>query len=189
MYPILISFLKAEMGLYCKRIDEKKSSNTRGAGGNQWLHPDIVAMETIDKNYNPFIKTCIKHGGGKRVLLKSFEVKKDLTKSNVRKNFFQTVSNSSWANEGYLVATSISDKTVENELRMLSSLHGIGVIILDVNNPNESEIMLPAKLRDEVDWQSINRILEENGDFKDYIDLVANYYQTGRIREKDWDLK
>ena len=44
------------------------------------------------------------------------------------------MSNSSWANEGYLVATSISTSEVEEELRMLSALHGIGVILLIPEN-------------------------------------------------------
>ncbi len=55
------------------------------------------------------------------------------------------MSNSSWANEGYLVATSISTNEVEEELRMLSAFHGIGVILLNPENPTESEILFPAQ--------------------------------------------
>ena len=188
LYPILIEYLKSELKLYCQRIDEKRSKNSKGIGGNQWLHPDIVAMQPIDKEWNELIRNCIKQGAGQSVRLWSFEVKKELNSTNVRKSFFQAVSNSSWANEGYLVATSISDNNVEQELRMLSSLHGIGVILLNLENPSESEIMLPSKTKSEIDWQSVNRILVENADFKDYIELVSTYYQTGRIRAKDWNL-
>ena len=117
----------------------------------------------------------------------SFEVKKELNTSNARKSFFQAVSNSSWANEGYLVATSISDGNTEKELRMLSALHGIGVILLNPENPSESEMILPARSRSDVDWESTNRILTENEDFRDYIELVSTYYQTGRLRAKDWN--
>ncbi len=127
------------------RIDEKRSKNSYGAGGNSWLHPDIVAMETIDKKWHKLVKSCIKYGNGQSVRLWSFEVKKELDSSNVRKSFFQAVSNSSWANEGYLVATKISNDKVEQELRMLSALHGIGIIILDIKRPLKSEILLPAK--------------------------------------------
>lgn len=187
LYPILVGYLKSELNLYCQRIDEKRSKNSRGSGGNQWLHPDIVAMQPVDKEWNELIRSCVKQGAGQRVRLWSFEVKKELTGSNARKSFFQAVSNSSWANEGYLVATSISDSNVEQELRMLSALHGIGVILLNPENPSESEMMLPAKSRAEVDWQSVNRILVENVDFKDYIELVSTYYQTGRVRARDWN--
>jgi len=60
---------------------------------------------------------------------------------------------------------------------MLSALHGIGVILLNPENPSESEMMLPSRSRSEVDWESVNRILVENKDFKDYIELVSMYYQ------------
>lgn len=187
LYPILIDYLKSEHGLYCQRINEKRSRNQRGSGGNQWLHPDIVAMQTVDKEWNELVRSCVQQGAGQSVRLWSFEVKKEITNSNVRKSFFQAVSNSSWANEGYLVATSISDNTVEQELRMLSALHGIGVILLNPENPSESEMTLPARARAEVDWQSVNRIVVENPDFKDYIELVSTYYQTGRVRNQDWN--
>lgn len=144
-------------------------------------------MQTVDKEWNELIRNCVKQGTGQSVRLWSFEVKKELNSSNVRKSFFQTVSNSSWANESYLVATTISDANVEQELRMLSALHGVGIILLNVENPTESEMMLPSKARTEIDWQSVNRILVENPDFKDYIELVSTYYQTGRVRAKDWN--
>lgn len=187
LYPILINYLKSEHHLYCLRIDEKTSKNNRGNGGNQWLHPDIVAMEPVAQDWHVHVKTCVQEGGGQSVRLWSFEVKKELTMGNVRKSFFQAVSNSSWANEGYLVATSIADHRVEQELRMLSALHGIGVILLSTDNPSESDLLLPAQKRSTIDWQSVNRIVEENKDFRDFTDLVANYYQAGRIRAKDWN--
>lgn len=187
LYPILMDYLKSEHQLYCLRIDEKRSKNNLGSGGNQWLHPDIVAMEPVAQQWHQYVKSCVLQGGGQSVRLWSFEVKKTLTMGNVRKCFFQAVSNSSWASEGYLVAMSIADSRVEQELRMLSALHGIGVILLSVNNPSESELLLPAKKRPEIDWQSVNRIVEENADFKDFTDLVSNYYQTGRVRSKDWN--
>ena len=187
LYPILIEFLSKELQLLSLRIDEKRSSNLRGTNGNQWLHPDIVAMQPLDKKWHELVKTCVKHGSGQNVRLWSFEVKRELNSSNVRSSFFQAVSNSSWANEGYLVATTISTSEVEEELRMLSALHGIGVILLFPENPTESEIFLPAHRKSEVDWQSINRILNENTDFKNFIELVSIYYQTGRIRLQDWN--
>lgn len=187
LYPILIDYLRSELNLYCQRIDEKRSQNSRGSGGNQWLHPDIVAMQTVDKEWHELIRNCVKLSGGQAVRLWSFEVKKELTISNVRMSFFQAVSNSSWANEGYLVATSISGNNVEKELRMLSALHGIGVILLNPENPTESEMILPARARGEVDWESANRILVENSDFRNYIDLVSTYYETGRMRSGDWN--
>lgn len=187
LYPVLMDYLKSELHLCCLRIRESRSRNTRGAGGNKWLHPDIVAMQPLDRGWDDLVRTCVQKSGSKSVRLWSFEVKKELTASNVRECFFQAVSNSSWANEGYLVTTSIaSGMGVEQELRMLSALHGIGVIILAPDNPSESEIFLPAISKPETDWQSINRLLVENGDFKEFVEQVTAYFQTGRLRERDW---
>ncbi len=69
----------------------------------------------------------------------------------------------------------------------LSALHGIGGILLNSENPSESEILLPAIAKPEIGWQSVNRIVVENEDFKDFVELVSTYYQTGRIRSKDWN--
>lgn len=188
LYPILIEYLANELHLNCLRIDEKKSSNRRGTNGNQWLHPDLVAMQALDQHWNNSIRTCVKLGSGQNVLLWSFEVKKTIDTSNLRSSFFQAVSNSSWANEGYLVAASIApSSTLMEELKMLSTLHGIGFILLNTENPSESDILLPARRKQNVDWQSVNRIVVENADFKNFIDLVSMYYQTGQIRPKEWN--
>ena len=40
---------------------------------------------------------------------------------------------------------------------------------------------MQRKEHPEIDRQSVNRIVKENADFKDFIDLVSNYYQTGRV--------
>tara|TARA_Y100000588_G_C13543868_1_gene623176 strand:- start:8 stop:352 length:345 start_codon:yes stop_codon:yes gene_type:complete len=111
-----------------------------------------------------------------------------VNRSNVREVFFQTVSNSSWANFGYLVASEIQGSETLRELGILSSLHGIGFIRLDIENPSESQIMIPAKEKTKIDWDTANRLAEENKDFLKYIKLIRQFYQTGDIRKSDWDL-
>lgn len=187
LYPQLMQFLSDELKLYCLRIDEKRSKNNRGSKGNHWLHPDIVAMQALDKQWHHDIRQCVKLGSGQNVALWSFEVKRELNGNNVRESFFQAVSNSSWANEGYLVTTAIVGEHTEEELRILSALHGIGVMILNLDDLSESEILLPAKRKTEIDWKSANRIVEQNADFQDFIEYVAIYYQTGKIVEQNWN--
>lgn len=109
LYPILIDYLSQEEGLLCRRIDEKRSSNNKGLGGNHWLYPDIVALEPLDKEWDDVVQNCVRHSEGRLTRLWSFEVKKQLNRSNVRECFFQAVSNSSWAHFGYLVATEINE--------------------------------------------------------------------------------
>ncbi|WP_375748389.1 COG2958 family protein [Vibrio sp. HN007] len=186
LYPMLIEYLSKDLGLFCQRIDERKSKNTHGSGGNHWLHPDIVALEPLDQGWDEIVRTCVRSGNHSSTRLWSFEVKKHLTKGNVRKYFFQAVSNSSWANFGYLVATGLN-ADVEAELQMLSSLHGIGVLILDTESLFDSQIMIPAKERNGVDWQSANRIVLENSDFHHYIEQVGIYNQTGRLITSAWN--
>jgi len=186
LYPLLIEFLHKELKLYCQRIDEKTSSNSHGSGGNHWLHPDIVALEPLDQHWDEIVKDCVRHGNDSAIRLWSFEVKKQLTKSNVRQHFFQAVSNSTWANVGYLVATGLNND-VESELQMLASLHGIGVLILNTDSLYDSQILIPARERTAIDWQSVNRIISENNDFKRFIKQVGIYCQTGHIEKSVWN--
>lgn len=187
LYPFLIHYLSSEQKLFCMRIDEKRSSNKYGVNANKWLHPDIVAMQPIAKDWNELVRTCVLKGDGQSVRLWSFEVKKGLTRANVREYYFQAVSNSTWANEGYLVCTAIAGDGTEDELRMLAALHGIGVIVLNVADLAESEMLIPARSKQDIDWQTVNRLVVENGDMRDFIDLVSNYYETGRLRARDWN--
>ncbi|MXR68836.1 HrgA protein [Shewanella sp. JBTF-M18] len=186
LYPLLIEYLSKDLGLYCQRIDERKSKNSHGNGGNHWLHPDVVALEPLDRGWDEIVRSCVRSGNHSSVRLWSFEVKKHLTKGNVRKYFFQAVSNSSWANFGYLVATGLNSD-VESELQMLSSLHGIGVLILDTESLFDSQILIPAQEKSNVDWQSANRIVTENSDFHHYIEQVGIYNQMGRLVKSAWN--
>ena len=189
LYPILSEFLWSEFEIYSKHIDEKRFRNSRGAGGNKWLHPDLVGMEVLSGDWHREIKDCVQQYADKKTKLWSFRIKILINRSNVREVFFQAVSNSSWANFGYLVGSEIEGAGTLKELRMLTSLHGIGFIRLDTENASESQIMIPAKERNEIDWDTTNRLTEENKDFLEYIKLIRQFYQTGEIRQSDWDMR
>lgn len=189
LYPLLCRYLHAEFGLYPKRIDEKRASNRRGPNGNRWLFPDLVAMEDLGSDWHTDIRECVRAYGDPRCRLWSFEVKLKLNHSNVREAWFQTVSNSSWPNYGYLVTAEIEGTDTEKELRLLAAAHGIGVIVLDIEDPTEgSEIRIPARERGEVDWDGCNRLAEENADFREFIHLVRQFHQTDDVKPRDWDL-
>jgi uncharacterized protein len=188
LYPLLSIFIHSQQSVFPKRIDDRVSSNSRGPNGNRWLFPDVVGMEDFGVDWTEAIKKCVREYGDRRVRLWSFEVKILLNRSNVREAWFQTVSNSSWANFGYLVACEIATDAIK-ELRMLSAAHGIGVIRLDADNPAESEIIIPAREKNEVDWDTCNRLVEENRDFKGFVDSIRHFHQTGDIKESDWDIR
>ena len=191
LYEKLSEFLLYELKVHSMRIDDRRASKQGGAGFNRWLFPDIVGMEDIGYEWDDKIKTCVKEYFSTRAKLWSFEVKLKISHSNIRQCFFQAISNSSWANFGYLVAAEIEgdgEKTIK-ELRMLSRLHGIGFIKLDKESPVEkSHIMIPALQKDNINWDIANRLLEENPDFRSYIDKIRIFHQTGEIQKDSWDV-
>ncbi len=187
MYPLLAGYLLAEFGVFSKRIDEKRSSNKRGPNGNRWLYPDMVGMEDLGADWHQEVRDCVNQYSDKRTKLWSFEAKLLINRSNVRECFFQAVSNSSWANFGYLVAAEIEGQDTLKELRMLSAAHGIGILKLDAENPAESQVLIPARENTEIDWDTANRLAVENSDFLTYLKLVKQFYQTGEARTVDWE--
>jgi len=187
LYPLLSQYLLSELNVYSKRIDERRSKNNRGLNGNKWLYPDVVGMENLSEEWHEEVKKFVQVQGDKKTKLWSFEVKILINRSNVREVFFQAVSNSSWANLGYLVANDITGMDTIKELRMLSVLHGIGVIQLNSEEPSESQMLIPARERTDADWNNVNRLLEENSDFHNYIEAVREFYQTGNVQRHFWD--
>ena len=186
LYPIAGQFL-FQMAVSTMRIDEKKGSNARGLRGNHWLYPDLVGMQDLTRGWDRELRECVSETGDARTLLWSLECKKHLNRSNVRESYFQTVSNSSWANFGYLAAAEIEGDETMRELRMLSGIHGIGIIQLDIADPSESQILIPSRERNRIDWSTCNRLVEENNDFKRFIRKVRQFYQTGDLPGQ-WDL-
>ena len=188
LYPIVSNYLRSELFIYSKRIEDSRSSNRQGPKGNRWLFPDLVGMEDLTADWHTEIKGAVKEYADKKTKLWSFEVKLLLNRSNLRESFFQAVSNSSWANYGYLVAAEVEGADTMKEMRMLFSLHGIGLIQIDPENPTESQILIPAKEKPEIDWATCDRLARENRDFLQFIKLIRQFHQTGDPRPRDWDI-
>jgi hypothetical protein len=187
LYPLLCNYLHSEWQLYPKRIDEKRSSNRNGPNGNKWLFPDLVALEDLGREWDREIRACVQQVGAKRARLWSFEVKLLINRANVREVWFQAVSNSSWANLGYLVAADIQESAMK-ELRLLAASYGIGLIRLDANDPSESEVLIPARERPDIDWDACNRLAQENSDFQNVVSWVRQFHQTDNASVGGWDL-
>lgn len=181
LYGPLTAFVASEFGARAIRIDEATASNRRGPGGNKWLYPDVVALEALTAGFNREVLEAIRQSGDRRARLWSFEVKRLLNRSNVRESYFQAVSNSSWANFGYLVSAEIEGAETLKEIRMLYAVHGIGLIQLDYANPMESVIQIPARERSGVEWSMCSRLADENSDFAKFMKRVRQFYQTGDL--------
>lgn len=104
--------------------------------------------------------------------------------SYLREFYFQAVSNSSWAHEGYLVALEIDeDESFQAELKRLNNAFGIGVIRLNAENVSQSEVLLNAKQNTNLDWDTIDR-LSENPDFKQFIKDIKDDAYVGKIKSQ-----
>lgn len=186
LHPLLVKAVYAHphFKCYCKTIFHEASVKKK-KGYNKWLHPDIVGIYFPFKDYiseTRKLQEAFKIGAFK---LFSFELKIDITFQNLREYYFQAVSNSSWANEGYLVTLNIEDDPdLKDELRRLNNSFGIGVIQLDAEDIESSEIILPAKEKTLLDWETINRLAEDNTDFKNFIEYLLDDIKVGKVRSK-----
>ncbi len=181
LYPPAVNFLAAEYSVHAFRIDERKSSNAGSSGSNRWLYPDVVGIQSLAQGLNAEVAEAIRASTDRKAKLWSVEVKVLLNRSNVREAYYQAVSNSSWANLGYLAATQIEGAGTLDELRILFGMHGIGLIKLDRENPAESEILIPARERQEIEWAMCSRLANENSDFRSFIKKVRHFFQTGDL--------
>ncbi|MCH4603837.1 hypothetical protein KII77_01330 [Helicobacter pylori] len=179
LHKLLVKFLyeNPDFNLQCKTIyHEKCKKDKKGKG--EWNYPDIVGVyfpqNDRHKNYKIETLEFLQHTGQNSYKLFSFELKKELSFSNLKASYFQAVSNSTWANEGYLVVKNISEKDKEDildELRRLNQSFGIGVIKLESEISN-SKILLPAKER-EIDIPTLNMLIEQSpGDFKPFMEKI-----------------
>ena len=117
------------------------------------------------------------------IKLFSFEMKKNIDYSNLRQYFFQAVSNSSWANEGYLVCLKIDeDPNFRNELQRLSNAFGIGIIKLNPESISESEIICNARYNENIDWDTLERLSEDNPDFNKFISDLTEDIALGKVK-------
>lgn len=71
-----------------------------------------------------------------------------------------------------------------DELRRLNSAFGIGFIKLNIEDYTQSEILLSAK-ENELDWNTIDRLCEENPDFKAFINTITSDLKVDMMRNSN----
>ncbi|RVY90415.1 hypothetical protein EC503_04725 [Helicobacter pylori] len=178
LHPLLVKFLSEDPNfrLLCKTIRHEECKKDK-KGKCEWNYPDIVGVYFPYNKYKGETLKFLHHTGQKRHKLFSFELKKDLSLSVLKESYFQAVSNSSWANEGYLVVKNIKEDVLD-ELRRLNQSFGIGVIKLESEISN-SKILLPAKER-EIDIPTLNMLVKQSPkDFKPFIEKINKQIEKG----------
>lgn len=184
LHPYLTYYAYYHLHCYTKTINHSLSSKKEFG---EWVHPDMVGCYFPLDDWKQEVYELSSAIGNISIRLFSFEIKRELSFGNLRESFFQTVSNSSWANESYLVAVEVSEEEeFRSELARLSTSFGIGVIKLNLDDPHSSEIIFPSKYRETLDWETINK-LTMNSDFKEFITTVKIDITSKKIHKKEYD--
>ncbi|MEA1973094.1 MAG: hypothetical protein U9N34_07375 [Candidatus Cloacimonadota bacterium] len=168
LHLLLSTYLNNEF-VHSKTIFHEHSKNIKNSH-QKWIHPDMVGIKFLHlkaKESQSFLKAVNQADTFK---ISSYELKKEInTDYELKKSYFQAVSNSSWSNYGYLVAFAISD-SLDEEMARLNQSFGIGIIELK-SNPFESKILYPSTYR-ELDFNTIDKLCILNSDFSKFIEKI-----------------
>ncbi len=191
LHPLFTYFVYANptfsrgRSIFTKTIFHESS---RRKGYNEWLHPDIVGVYLPLGDWKQDVIEFNQLLDNNSIRLFSFELKKSLGKANYRESYFQAVSNSSWAHEGYLVAAEITqDDDLLSELERLSASFGIGIIHLHLSDFDSSSVLFPARSRQILDWETVNKLCDQNRDFAKFIQDVKIDFDSKRIHPAEYD--
>ncbi len=187
LHPLLVKFADtfyhfrgAKLKTILHEISRKQKK-----GFNKWIHPDLVGVYfSFNDKIREYEKVIIDFQNDFAVSatkIFSFELKIKIDMSNLREYYFQAVSNSSWANEGYLVALKLDDEVIE-ETRRLANSFGIGLIKLDAENIEDGQIIVPAEFRNDVDIDSMDRLAGENKDFADFLKNIIDDNKIKKVK-------
>ena len=163
---ILLSTFLLSKNIHTKTIFHEQ--NNQNDKNQIWTNPDMVGVEfsQFSDTTEQFLKVI---DINEMFKLYSYELKREINSDNeLKKAYFQAVSNSSWASYGYLVAFNIDTK-LHKEILRLNKSFGIGVIELS-SNIYESKIIVPAR-NNELDFDTINKLANTNPDFNTFIEL------------------
>ncbi|PUD28255.1 HrgA protein [Helicobacter pylori] len=171
---------------YTKTIFHEESSKSP-KGMDRWLYPDMVGVRFLHAELsNENLIAFSKKFDTLPVKLMSFELKKEISVNNCRECYFQAISNSSWANEGYLVGRHIDTHNPQlmDLLKRLHASFGIGVIDLRTNE-DKSAILLNAKYKEKIDYTVALELSDKNEKFSDFLKSVVDYDPNHQHRYKD----
>ncbi len=171
---------------YTKTIFHEESLKSP-KGMDRWLYPDMVGVRFLHAEWsNENLIAFSKKFDTLPIKLVSFELKKEISVHNCRECYFQAISNSSWANEGYLVGRHIDTHNPQlmDLLKRLHASFGIGVIDLRTDE-NKSAILLNAKYKEKIDYTVASELSAKNEKFSGFLKSVVDYDPNHQHRYKD----
>ncbi|WP_240330970.1 hypothetical protein [Helicobacter suis] len=149
-------------------------------GKNSWLYPDMVGASFAYKNFDPALREFVEKFDLLPLKLFSFELKQEITLSNCREHYFQAISNSSWAHEGYLVAKELNteDHDLMDLLKRLHASFGIGVILLNTDDISKSRVLFNARLKDNLDHTMLGELSKNSPDFQEFLKTLKLFHDA-----------
>ncbi|EMR55241.1 hypothetical protein A607_1531 [Helicobacter pylori UMB_G1] len=188
LHPFLtyMAFHNENLKCYTKTIFHEESSKSP-KGMDRWLYPDMVGVRFLHAEWsNENLIAFSKKFDTLPVKLVSFELKKEISVHNCRECYFQAISNSSWANEGYLVGRHIDTHNPQlmDLLKRLHASFGIGVIDLRTDE-DKSAILLNAKYKEKIDYTVASELSAKNEKFSGFLKSVVDYDPKTQHRYKD----
>ncbi|RVY96565.1 COG2958 family protein [Helicobacter pylori] len=181
-----MAFYNENLKCYTKTIFHEESSKS-SKGMDRWLYPDMVGVRFLYAELsNENLIAFSKEFDTLPVKLVSFELKKEISVNNCRECYFQAISNSSWANEGYLVGRHIDTRNPQlmDLLKRLHASFGIGVIDLRTDE-DKSAILLNAKYKEKIDYTVALELSDKNKKFSGFLKSVVDYDPDFPNRYKD----
>ncbi|WP_104689936.1 HrgA protein [Helicobacter felis] len=179
LHPLLAYFAYHKWGTHTKTIFHEKALKGK-QGKNSWLYPDMVGASFAYKNFDPALRKFVEKFDLLPLKLFSFELKKEITLGTCREYYFQAISNSSWAHEGYLVAEKLD--TEDNDLmELLKRLHasfGIGVVLFNKEDMSKSRVLLNARFKDNLDHTMLAELSKNSPDFQEFLKTLNLYHST-----------
>ena len=195
LYPLLRYFVSnhRHFRAWTKAIPHHESKHA-GAGTHRWRFPDIVGVRFPFDDI-PTILTIHKRLAADIVKLYSFEMKWEVKLGNLRESYFQAVSNSSWAHEGYLVVLNmnIEEDGLVAECRRLNKAFGIGIIKLGIKSDSDSkptsdsDILFYARSKDIADWDTMDSLASINDEFHSFLKSVENATAITKVIQSEFD--
>ncbi|GHP77478.1 hypothetical protein VN1199_08530 [Helicobacter pylori] len=188
LHPFLtyMAFGNENLKCYTKTIFHEESLKSP-KGMDRWLYPDMVGVRFLHSELsNENLIAFSKKFDTLPVKLVSFELKREISVNNCRECYFQAISNSSWANEGYLVGHHIDthDLKLMDLLKRLHASFGIGVIDLRTDE-DKSVILLNAKYKEKIDYTMAQELSDKNEKFSGFLKSVVDYDPKNQNRYKD----
>lgn len=154
--------------IYSKTINANATKGVVSKGAMKWGTPDIVGV-SFREDLHEVVREFCTETNIPTVEIYAYELKLELTLSNLTEYFFQTVSNSTWANEAWLVAFDIEneDPDLNEEIERLNQSFGVGILKLDIEDVDSSQVILPARKRNNLDLTTLNKLCA-NDHFKEF---------------------